>query len=328
MVYQKYLILIKKLFKKQMTADEAAALEEWLSLQDEKDGFDALCHDLWIRTPTAIHEGIETEMLENIKQRIPSVHTEKPVVGLPFYRAAVVVLCMVCMGLGWYAYQTVKSVDVRKADIVEAIVENGQKAHLILPDGTKVWLNSATQLTYDGRFNDEDRKVKLNGEAYFEVAKNKDKRFVVECDGLTIEALGTAFNVKAYGADSTVTTSLMEGSVRVSDAHSDVVLQPNQSLAYTRKTHAFSVQQMESRDQAEFWRKNILYFDATPLSEIAKVIERMYDVKVVFENKELEKVTFSGTIKNNSIGNIFHVISFTYPLKYEFRQDTVYLNSP
>ena len=90
-------------------------------------------------------------------------------------------------------------------------VDYGQKANLTLPDGTKVWLNSATHLSYDAEYNKSDRKIYLDGEAYFEVAKNKDKRFIVCCNDLEIEALGTTFDVKGYGDDLSVTTLLAEG---------------------------------------------------------------------------------------------------------------------
>ncbi|SFG16265.1 FecR family protein [Prevotella sp. KH2C16] len=326
MAYQKYLQLIAKLFRMQMTPKESAELQEWLSHPDENGGFDEMCHELWIKTPNAINENIEADMFECIKGKMPETDVENIHARLPFYKMAAAILFVVSIGLGWYAYHMQQILVARKGDVIETLVKKGQKAQLTLPDGTKVWLNSATQLSYDGSFNLQDRKVKLDGEAYFEVAKHKDKPFIVECNEVSVEALGTVFNVKNYHADSVITTSLIEGSVRVSDRHSGVTLEPRQSLVYTRNGHSFSVSEFENLHEIDFWRRNILYFDSTPLSEIAKTIERMYDIKVVFVSKDLEDVTFSGTIKNNSLENVFHLISFTYPVKYEFRKDTVYLS--
>ncbi len=107
-------------------------------------------------------------------------------------------------------------------------VDYGQKANLTLPDGTKVWLNSATHLSYDAEYNKSDRKIYLDGEAYFEVAKNKDKRFIVCCNDLEIEALGTTFDVKGYCDDHSVTTLLAEGSVKVSNKTDVTLLKPGE----------------------------------------------------------------------------------------------------
>ncbi|EXY33642.1 fecR family protein [Bacteroides fragilis str. 3397 T10] len=114
-------------------------------------------------------------------------------------------------------------------------VDYGQKANLTLPDGTKVWLNSATHLSYDAEYNKSDRKIYLDGEAYFEVAKNKDKRFIVCCNDLEIEALGTIFDVKGYGDDLSVTTLLAEGSVRVSNKREFEIKSKNSKLSVIDK---------------------------------------------------------------------------------------------
>lgn len=325
MKFQKYHILIEKLFKKQITQEEAADLKRWLEQSGENEGFEEMCHDLWINTPTASNENVEAVMLENIRKGIDETRSEKSHSVFTFYKIAAVVLFVISIGLAGYIYQMNQSGSVPVAGIMETSVENGQKARLTLPDGTKVWLNSATQLTYDDSFNQEERKVRLNGEAYFEVAKNHEKRFLVECGGVIVEALGTTFNVKAYQSDPVITTSLIEGSVRVSDANSGVTLEPNHQLVYSRNAHTFAVSEMRNANEADYWRRNILYFKSTPLSEIAHTIERMYDVKVIFSDKELEDVTFSGTIRNNSLENILHVLELTYPVTSEFHDDTILL---
>lgn len=325
MKYQKYRLLIEKLFKRQLTPQQSEELDEWLSRPEENEGFDDMCHALWVNTPTAANDAMEATMLTNILSAMDQPISESRPRRPNFYKIAAIGLLIVSFGLATYAYKAHLTMADRLAEVVENTVEKGQKARLVLPDGTKVWLNSYSQLTYNGAYNLNDRIVKLSGEAYFEVAKNKEKPFIVECDGVSVEALGTTFDVKAYPSDPTMTTSLIEGRVKVSDKKSGITLEPNQQLVYDKKANTFAVAQTENVNEADFWRKDILYFNATPLTDIAKTIERMYDVKIVMASNDLAHVTFSGTIRNNSLENIFHVISLTYPLAYEVHGDTILL---
>ncbi|HEY9543779.1 FecR family protein, partial [Prevotella sp.] len=325
MKYQRYRLLIEKLFNRQLTPQQSVELDEWLARPDESEGFDDMCHALWVNTPTAANDAMEASMLTNILSSIDQPTAESRPRRPNYYKIAAIGLLVVTFGLATYAYRAHQTMADRVAEVVENTVEKGQKARLTLPDGTKVWLNSYSHLTYNGAYNLKDRIVKLSGEAYFEVAKNKEKPFIVECDGVSVEALGTTFDVKAYPSDPTITTSLIEGRVKVSDKKSGITLEPNQQLVYDKKSNTFAVAQTDNVNEADFWRKDILYFNATPLSDIAKTIERMYDVKVVMASNDLSRVTFSGTIRNNSLENIFHVISLTYPLSYELHGDTILL---
>lgn len=206
-------------------------------------------------------------------------------------------------------------------------VDYGQKANLTLPDGTKVWLNSATHLSYDAEYNKSDRKIYLDGEAYFEVAKNKDKRFIVCCNDLEIEALGTTFDVKGYCDDHSVTTLLAEGSVKVSNKTDVTLLKPGEKVEYHKSKQTFTKSVISDMREIDFWRNNMLIFNSSSLAEIATTLERMYGVKVVFDSEKLKNVLFSGTIRNSSLHNVFYIISLTYPLTYELEGDTVRIGS-
>ena len=196
-----------------------------------------------------------------------------------------------------------------------------------MPDGTKVWLNSATHLSYAAEYNKSDRKIYLDGEAYFEVAKNKDKRFIVCCNDLEIEALGTTFDVKGYCDDHSVTTLLAEGSVKVSNKTDVTLLKPGEKVEYHKSKQTFTKSVISDMREIDFWRNNMLIFNSSSLAEIATTLERMYGVKVVFDSEKLKNVLFSGTIRNSSLHNVFYIISLTYPLTYELEGDTVRIGS-
>jgi len=188
-------------------------------------------------------------------------------------------------------------------------------------------LDVATHLSYDAEYNKSDRKIYLDGEAYFEVAKNKDKRFIVCCNDLEIEALGTTFDVKGYGDDLSVTTLLAEGSVRVSNKTNTTLLKPGEKVEYHKNKQTFTKSPISDLREIDFWRNNMLIFNSASLAEIATTLERMYGVKVVFDSEKLKNVPFSGTIRNSSLHNVFYIISLTYPLTYKLEGDTVKIGS-
>jgi ferric-dicitrate binding protein FerR (iron transport regulator) len=202
-------------------------------------------------------------------------------------------------------------------------VDSGQKATLTLPDGTRVWMNSMSRLSYDGSYNHRRRDVTLEGEAYFEVARDAERRFTVHTGEVSVEALGTSFNVKSYGDDADVTTSLREGRVRVSARGEAMELTSLQRSVYNKLDGTMRHSSVTDDGAIDFWRSGTLVFDSTPLSEIARTIERMYGVSVEFRSEALRTICFSGTISNNSIQNIFYIMSLTYPISCTIEGSTV-----
>ena len=159
------------------------------------------------------------------------------------------------------------------------------------------------------------------------MAKNKEKRFIVCCNDLEIEALGTTFDVKGYRDDHSVTTLLAEGSVRVSNKTDATLLKPGEKVEYHKNKQTFTKSAISDMREIDFWRNNMLIFNSSSLAEIATTLERMYGVKVVFDSEKLKNVLFSGTIRNSSLHNVFYIISLTYPLTYELEGDTVRIGS-
>lgn len=205
-------------------------------------------------------------------------------------------------------------------------VEKGQKASMTLSDGTRVWLNSGTTVSYGKRFNKNERVVCLNGEAYFEVAHNPSAPFVVDCNGMLVKALGTAFNVKAYQTDRYIQTSLVHGKVEISDQVKRVILTPNQSLVYNRVDH--KMMKVDEYDCLQFagWRNNQLYFDSQSFADIVLTLERNYNVKFIFISESLKKYRYTGTVGNTSIDSMLQLFSMTSPLIYQIKGSTIYLD--
>lgn len=238
--------------------------------------------------------------------------------------AAAVFFC-VAGGIGLHQFYRYRPAHpVSKTFVV--LADKGQRAGMILPDGTQVWLNSHTRLTYDATYGVEERVVTLSGEAYFEVAKDKEHRFVVKAGKMEVEALGTAFNLKAYDEDEEITTTLLEGSIRAIAGKEVAILWPDQSAIFNKMNRRLSVNRLGNASHACLWRTNELAFSGESLEEIAVLLNRMYNVQVCFLSERIKNHRFSGVIRNNSLENVFELISLTAPITYQSAGDTIYLN--
>ena len=204
--------------------------------------------------------------------------------------------------------------------------EKGQRSNLTLPDGTKVWLNSGSQLEYNNQYGKKERNVKLTGEAFFEVAKDKKHRFLVKTELMDVEALGTAFNVEAYPEDDEITTSLINGKVRVHTPCKEVILSPNQRACYIKSNNSLYTNKLESAEHANAWIHGEFSFNKASLEEIAKELNRMYNMEIKFNSEEIKKLRFTGIIKNNSLTNVLEIISLTAPVTFEVKDDYIILD--
>ncbi|PST82511.1 anti-sigma factor [Pedobacter yulinensis] len=171
----------------------------------------------------------------------------------------------------------------------------GGQYEVVLPDGTHVWLNALSALTFPTHFSGREREVTLRGEAYFEVARNKHLPFRVNTDRQDIEVLGTHFNINSYQDEQTVRTTLVEGSVKVipADAALAVVLRPGQQAVLR---HQKPEVRTVDTDMVLGWKKGYFVFSNNDLESIMRQVSRWYDVDVEFKNNSLRKRLFSGTV--------------------------------
>lgn len=174
----------------------------------------------------------------------------------------------------------------------------GRQFQVTLPDGTQVWLNTASSIRYPTSFAGSERKVEVTGEAYFEVAKNAEMPFrVIVNNKAEIKVLGTHFNVNAYENEKAIATTLLEGSVRVAPyetASGNVVLQPGQQAQIAGAT-GIKVIEKANIDKAIAWKNGLFYFEGASLAEIMRQLERWYDIEVVYE-KGIPDIEFEGEI--------------------------------
>ncbi|MDD3789223.1 MAG: FecR domain-containing protein [Petrimonas sp.] len=202
--------------------------------------------------------------------------------------------------------------------------QNGEKAEAVLPDGTKVWINSGSTLTYDDSFNRENRPVHLDGEAYFEVAKDKKHPFIVKTQWMDVQALGTAFNVRSYKTDQQTSAILLEGKIKVSAGGKDKILDVNQRATFDKYTQKFTTDLVEAPNFVE-WKNGSIYFNNQTFNDIAQTLSRIYNVDIQFASEELRPMRFTGTLGSSSIKNALDILTFTSPMYYTVKDTTIIL---
>ena len=199
------------------------------------------------------------------------------------------------------------------------IVPRGGEFSLELADGTRVWLNTESKLRYPVAFTGDERRVEMDGEVYFEVAKNREKPFVVTVNGVDIRVLGTSFNVSAYQED--VVTTLVTGKVQLKKGDEQVVLLPNQQAIWS--DDKFKVKQVDARNYV-LWKEGIFYFEDVDLETILDDMARWYNVTIFYVNPTLKKMKFSVEIKRyEDINEILRRIEQTKRVKFEIKDRTI-----
>ncbi len=191
----------------------------------------------------------------------------------------------------------------------------GGKFQIKLPDGSKVWLNAASSLRFPTVFNGSKRQVELKGEAYFEVSPDKSKIFEVNTRNQVVQVLGTHFNINAYLDEPTVNTTLLEGSVRVSDLRTNIsqLLKPGEQSQLSEQIEVIN---LKNTNEAVAWKEGYFQFDEADIKTVMRQIERWYDVSVVYEG-DLPNYRFGGEIERNL--SLLQVLKVLEKTKVHFR---------
>lgn len=185
----------------------------------------------------------------------------------------------------------------------------GRQFRLVLPDGSKVWLNAASALRYPTTFAGNERRVKLEGEAYFEIANNAAMPFkVIAGDATEVEVLGTSFNVNAYKNEQVISTTLLEGAVRLNAYQQSQILKPGQQAAVNPSTAQLEVRRHVDLDQVMAWKNGLFNFEGATLPEVMRQLERWYDIEVTY-TKDIPPTRFGGEInKQNTLQDVLQIL--------------------
>ncbi|HSK13964.1 MAG TPA: FecR domain-containing protein [Phnomibacter sp.] len=264
------------------------------------------------------------------------------------YAAAMLIL----LSVGWWIYKPANTVlpEEKDAKISNQVTTRpGHRTHIILKDGTKVWLNADSKISYANAFDNDTREVHLSGEAYFEVISNPSRPFIIHSNKLTIRVTGTTFNVRDYPEEDKAETSLLEGKVEVSTKiEPDKVyhLKPNEKIVlkgYLKnaelavnkdkrllekvspavETHILplKIDPTEKILIETAWVNDQLAFADESFREVADKMEKWFNVKIVFQSEALEHLRFTGKFENETLADALLALQYTAPFRYEFLKD-------
>ncbi len=307
-LYKKYLYEI-------ISKDEFAELKYYLNKMS-KDELSELLKEEW--NENIIIEKMDDKTKKDCKTRLnfyienkkSKLHNK----NLLYYIAAVILIIILNVSFICFFFPA------RDPSIFVASVDKGNKALITLPDKSNVWLNSNTKLMYK---NDNGiRKVKLNGEAFFKVAKNVKNPFIVHVNGLEIEVLGTSFNIKARA--NNIETSLVEGSVKLSSSKllKSYYLKPNEKAIYSDQSNKIKIISTNNIEETA-WLNSILVFKSKKFIDVLKILEDWYEVNIICKYSEIENDRISGMFENESLDFILQTFKIQYDIDYIKDKDSV-----
>lgn len=362
MTEERFTVLLARKLAGEILADELAELDQWIKNNPHDQFFTGILHSYWdsysinpMITKTA------EEHFENILQNAGNekqVAAEKKsgqfgkVIKTTYWLKRLAVAALF-IGLIVTSFFLIKKYAVTFSPMAasrpgEIIAGRGTRSQMVLPDGTKVWLNADSKLQFNQKFDDTVREVTLDGEAFFNVVKDARRPFIVHTSAIDIRVLGTSFNVKSYNEDNTIETTLIHGLVEVTNKLTPlptrVILQPNEKLVFTKnnvekpgsdeaitkdaKMPVFSIHALpekipDSSLPETSWKYNRLIFEGDTFSELAVKMERWFDVKISIKDKAVAGYRLRGTFENETIEETLEALKLIAPFNYRINGNEI-----
>jgi transmembrane sensor len=266
-------------------------------------------------------------------------------------------ILVIAFGLSYFLVRSFRNNIIPDKSICEVVAPRGSKAQLLLPDGTKVWLNADSKINYNADFNNKTRDIFLVGEGYFEIAKNPAKPFIVNTSNLRIKALGTTFNVRSYPGENTIEATLVEGKVELekilknNEGEKLLTLKPNQKAIYyisnekiesdlasnVKKDQVVApapdktktkivLDEKVNTELSTAWKNNKLCFDNETFQNLAVMLERRFDVNIHFLDESVKQYHFSGKFSNIIIEQALSAMQFASPFYFFINENDIYIS--
>jgi len=309
------------------TAEELRELQDLLSADAEAGERGKILDQFWSRRDDETHPSVEENLrkvLGKLQLSATAVQIDRPVRRIGG-RMKVAAAVLILLGIGTIAYlrRPVSRDGAALASLTEKRNAKGTKSIIQLPDGSKIWLNADSKLKYPEIFKGPTREIYLNGEAFFDVAKNTNHPFIIHLTNGTVQVLGTSFNVRAYDNESVVETSVATGRIafipkyRTPRKKQDTVyLAPDHKASYTFTREELSTS-ITSGKEDKAWTEGKLVFRSLTMEQIAMELERNFGKKVIFVDDRPKEFIFTGSFENNSLDEIMYYLSRTKNFNYK-----------
>ena len=316
--------LLPRYCEGRLSEGERLEVEAWIDESEENKRVATQTFALYLAVDTVqVMKKVDTEKaLLKVKGKMSDREVRR-IVWWEWAQRAAAILFIPLLTL--FIWQNWKGDTGEVAEMMEVKTSPGMTTSLTLPDGTIVYLNSEYSLSYPSRFNGDFRRVTLSGEAYFEVAKDPEKKFILSTTHQSqIEVLGTCFNVEAYEQNTEVITTLIEGKVDFmfeKDAGvKHVFLSPREKLVYDSETDKVHLYKTSGKSELA-WKDGEVVLDNTPLEEALWMLEKRYSVKFVIKNEKLKNSSFTGTFTNQRLEKILEYFKVSSKIRWQHIND-------
>ncbi|TDO03434.1 FecR family protein [Sunxiuqinia elliptica] len=306
------------------TEREAKILLEWLEKNPEERTAYYQEKDIWDSyafVNNSQNYSSEEELLK-LKRRIRFNPKKSFSMPGPLKVAALLLLAFLSGWLVQFLIANQGTSDV-VAEMREVVVPNGQIHQLFLADGSRIWLNSGSKIDVPSFFTGNDRKVSLEGEAFFEIAKDPEHPFKVEVKGQTIEVLGTSFNVRAYPDADVVQTTLHTGKIKLHTSREVLNLLPGEQTNVHINTGKIQVKNVNPVNYYS-WRDGRYELKDECLTDVFRLVERWYDVSITYDENDFKDMRFSVVLKRNkSVEHFLALLNLSIPIQYQKNMDEI-----
>lgn len=322
--------LIIRFLSDQTTSEEAGWLYGWRKEAADNETYFRNIEEIWFSSLAKDAQKLFTrkDTDEAYRQfcRKTKPHRHYSLHGLIKYVAAAAVALLMMLG----TYKAGESRMLAEEHMVRIEAPTGSKTNVTLPDGTKVWLNAGSYISYTPQFGIKEREVSLCGEAYFDVAHNKEVPFLVKSETMQVKVLGTKFDFRDYPSDKNAMVTLSEGKVNLTNLLSEgdsFIMLPSDQVILNKVEKSIQKRKIASRDAIR-WTENSLYFDEEPLRDVLNALERSYNVEIALQNEALDTLKFYGSFKvdEQTIGDVMEILSTTQKMKYHIEGRKVTIN--
>lgn len=322
-------VIIQKYLQGKTSEEENLQLNQWAQQSPENKKRLFAEKDIWdsygYQTNQKKYE--TTPELELLRKRID---IDSPRLNIKIYRILqIAAILLIAFGLGWSSQFISFSTNnqITGTTIQEIFVPKGQVNQIFLADGTRIWINSESKLTLPSVFAPNERVVKLSGEAFFEVAKDKKRPFKVEVNGQQIKVFGTSFNVRAYDSSNKIETTLESGSIQLRVGSQSTMLNPGEQSIFDKTEKQLVVSKVDVTTFS-LWKDGRYEFQNEDLIEVFKVVERWYDVDITYDERTFRGMHFSGVIKRNKdVLHFLELLNLSTPILYEINSDKIKITS-
>lgn len=310
----------------ELNKEQREQLNEWLAQDPAHKKYFYEMTEVWLATTAlSAKDGKKEQAYLTFKQRVDRKKLSRKRMLLYTRIAAAVILGVLFTGLGIYVG---KESAIGKAGHIAQTIEVplGSRTRIVLRDGTVAWLNAGSKLTYSPEFFSEKRHLQLEGEAYLEVEPDKKRPFIIETSLVDVEVLGTKFSVRDYGEDDEIEVILAEGSVNFinkSNPASSFILKPSQQAKLNKHNGEITVNEVP-KSLASIWTTGAHFFNEFTLEQIARILEKSFDVAIIFRDEQKKGLTFYSDFRSdNTLDDILDILSSSRKFRYTKNDDII-----